>query len=205
MSLNIAVVGPKGSFSEEAGLEFAGKQGKFTYAQNFDEIFDLVEDGKVNCGIIPFEDSIKGDVEGIIDLFRIHDVYIVHELHLDVTYALLGKESIDKLKVVGSHQRALDLCKKYLDTYLPHLSRRPNSSTSEAALFASLNSAFGAIAGEHAAEIYGLKVLRREIHDYGYHTTAFKVIAKHPLDWSGKPKGKQIFENKERGLAAYVA
>lgn len=184
MTLNIAVVGPKGSFSERAGLEFAGKDANFIYVKDPKSIFDLVEeDKKVNCGIVPVEDSILGDIPEVLDLFRTHDVHIVHELYLEVTYALLGKEDIDKLKAVGSHPRALELCRKYLDTDLPHLSRQLTYSTSEAARLASEDPTFGAIAGKHAAEIYGLNVLSMEVHDYGHHTTLFHIISKRPMSY----------------------
>jgi len=193
----VAVVGPSGTFSEKVAKDKWKEEADIHFANRFSEIFDLVEKERVDFGIVPTEDSVEGDVQVSLDLLRRHDVYIVDELRLKLTHSLLGKKRIADLKVIGSHPQALLHCQRYLDVNFPTLDRRETSSTAAAARLASEDSSFGAIADERVAEMYGLNVLKREIHDYGENTTRFLVISKKPTMPSGVAKTSIIVYPRE--------
>lgn len=178
--IKVAVLGPAGTYTEMVASEYYKNTAKFIYT-DIPHIFDLVMNGEVVRGIIPIEDSVEGDVSGTIDLFRTHDIYITRELHLNVVHSLLGKGRIEDLKVIGSHEQALAHCKNFLDTNFPNLERRRTGSTAEAAKMASADPTFGAIANKKAAQIYGLNILRENIHDYGVNETRFFEIASEPI------------------------
>jgi prephenate dehydratase len=196
--IGVVYLGPPGSFSEKVVLEnFEKNNIELIPAKGFYGIFDSVEKEEADCGVVPTEDSIDGDVNESLDFLEHYNLYIIGELYLKVTCALLGRESIDKLKVISSHPKLLRNCQKYLKIHLPNLSIKPVQSTSEAMRLAVADLEIGALADEEQAEPYGLKVLCREPHDYGYHITRFLVLARRPLDWTPSE------EFKKRAIRAF--
>lgn len=186
----IAALGPRGTFSEKAVVEKWKDKCQIVYADTIQEIFEFVEVGKVDHGIVPIEDSMEGDVQITFDLLRDFDLHVTGELQTEVTHCLLAKNGIEKLEEIGSHPQALLHCRKYLDLYLPKekYHRIQTTSTAAAAKLASTNEKIGAIADERVAKIYGLKVLRRELHDYGSNTTRFFQLSKEPIRPEGNVK-----------------
>ncbi len=179
IKVKVATLGPEGTFSERVARENY-EDAKISLTPEISTIFDLVTNGEVDYGVVPIEDNVEGDVRGALDLFRFNDVFITKEFHLEVRHCLLGTGKIEDLVVIGSHPQALRHCRKYLDTKFPNLTRKQTLSTAEAAKMASKDPTFGAIADERVAEIYGLNILERDIHDYGSNTTRFFAIAASP-------------------------
>lgn len=175
--IKIAVLGPVGTFSDEAVKSCWGEKAEPVYTKNFTEIFEKVTTGEAAIGIVPTEDSESGDVLESLDLLEDYPLYIVGELQHEVKHFLLGKETIDKLKVIGSHKKPLNHCRKYLYTNFPHLRIEEMDSTAAAAERASKDPAFGAIGSERLAGIYDLNILKSEIHDKGSNETRFFVVA----------------------------
>jgi prephenate dehydratase len=196
MQKTIAVLGPKGTFTEKVALE-RWKNARFLYAKHFEGVFELVENKKAEYGVIPTEDSVEGDVLLSLDLLRRYDVYIVEELRLEVIHCLLGKGKVEDLKIITSHPQALSHCRKYLDSNFPGLDIQPSLSTAHAAQRASLDPKIGAIADERVASLYGLNILRREIHDSGSNITRFFVIASSPSIPEGEAKTSIIIYPSE--------
>jgi chorismate mutase/prephenate dehydratase len=204
MELTVVALGGEVSYSGKIAKKFFGKDSNIIPTNSFRGVFDSVTNEKAHFGIIPFEDSMDGVFPQILDLLREYDLFFVAEVHMDIKYYLLGRGNPEDLKVIGSHPKALEYCRRYLDRFFPKLSRVITSSTSEAAYRASIDSTFGAIADKEVTKIYKeLKVLSEEPHDHYCHTTAFKILAKHPLQWKGKPKGKLIWKSEKYDLAAY--
>ncbi len=157
----------------------------------------MTMEGEVDYGVIPIEDSVEGNVNGVIDHFRTHDVFIENEFLLDVEHCLLGSTKVEDLKVIGSHPQALGHCRNFLKANFPNLETKGVSSTADAARMASKDSSFGAIANERCAEIYGLKIFRRNIHDYGMNETRFLSITNEPISPVGQAKTSFLVYPKE--------
>lgn len=187
MPIKVATLGPKGTFSEKAVLqhwkENAGNV-EITYAKDFSEIFELVEQQKVEYGVFPLEDDIVGDARSVTDpleLLRKHHLYLVGEEIIDVVHCLLGKKGLNNIKVVVSHPQVLLHCQRFLKIHLPEVEQRPVSSTAEGAHIASENPTYAAIGSEDLAETYGLNVLSKEVHDNGINNTRFGISKISPI------------------------
>lgn len=182
----IAVLGPKGTHTERVAKHYWQKrQVTIKRLSSIPAIFEYVNKGKARYGIIPVEDSVEGDVPLSFDFLRNYDLYVVRELHTKLTHCLLAKKGEKEIKTIASHPQALAHCRRYLERFFPNIELKETPSTAEAARLASTDSTIGAIADEKTADIYGLNVISKEVHDFGYNTTRFLVIARKSV----KPKG----------------
>lgn len=180
MSKIIAVLGPKGTNTEEVAKKHWGNDANLRFFDDVSGIFDSVMNGEVDYGIVPVEDNIEGDVRGTLDLFRTHEVFITEELQQEVKHWLLAKRDKENIKKIVSHPQALAHCRLYLNKNFPNIPRVPVLSTAKAAEMASEDDSIGAIANERNAEIYGLKIISEDIHDWGSNTTKFFCIKATP-------------------------
>ncbi len=158
MVKKVAVLGPSGSFSEEAAVERYGKDIILVYGKKFDDVLDLVEMGEADIAFLPERTSVGGPVYPVLDAMLNHSLFITEKYDFEPTYCLVGKGEESDIKKVGSHPHALIAMKKYLDKNFPNAERVETPSTSFAAQLASENPTFGAIASRTAAKIYNLKV-----------------------------------------------
>ncbi len=174
----IAVLGPAGSFSEEAALKLTASRLPLVYCSNVEEVVKAVECGKVDYGVIPIENSVNGTVIASLDALLRHDVEVFGELELEVRLNLVAKRkmSLKDVKVVFSHPQAISQCSNFIANYLPHAEIRYTRSTSDAVSM--LDDSSAAITSDVAARIYGLHVIRRDIQDSGNNVTRFYVIRK---------------------------
>lgn len=177
--IKVAVLGPEGTNTEQVANKIWGKNAELHF-MSIPHIFDSVMKGEVDYGIVPVEDNIEGDVKGTLNLFRTHEVFITKELHLEVRHCLLSAGEEKNIKKIVSHPQALVHCRLYLDENFPDIPLQAVSSTAEAAEMASKDSSIGAIANERNAKIYGLDILKKDIHDWGSNTTKFFCIKNSP-------------------------
>ncbi len=183
----VAVLGPQGSFSDEMALKLVGSRTPLRYCATTDEIIKLVENGEVDFGIVPIENSVNGTVLPVLDALMSHDVEVFGEAKLEVNHCLVAKRKIElrKIKTIYSHPQAVAQCMGFINNYLPNASIRYTSSTSDAAKMIDDYSA--AIMSENAARFYRLHVLRRGIQDLkGRNITRFYLIRRR----TGRREGK---------------
>lgn len=177
----VAVLGPRGTHTERAleGMrELLGKGVRRRYLSPVAEVFEYVAGHPEAAGIVPVEDSVEGGVPFVLDLLRRYpQLRVVREIRMPVVHHLLAKhEDLGRIRVVASHPQALSHCRNYLRRNLPHAELREMPSTAAAAQLAASDPSVAAVAGERAARIYGLKVVRKNIHDQGLHFTRFFVL-----------------------------
>ena len=174
----LAVLGPRGSFSEEAALNLVGSRLPLVYCSTTDEIIKLVEDGKVDYGLVPIENSINGTVLPVLDALLNHDVEVFGETKLEIIHCLVAKRklSLKDIKVIYSHPQAIAQCMNFINNYLPHAEIRYTSSTSDAIKL--LDEYSAAIASENAARLNKLYILRKGIQDISKNITRFYLIRK---------------------------
>ncbi|GBE18656.1 P-protein [archaeon BMS3Abin16] len=173
----VAVLGPKGTFSDEAAQSKWGDDAEYLYQNQLTGIFEKVETGEVDYGIVPTEDSEEGDVQESLTLMREYPLYVIDELKHDVEHCLLSKGKIEQIKTIGSHYQVLRHCRKYLYTYFPDVKQDRTESTVAAIEKALEDPTYAAIASEENAERYNLNILKKEIHDKGRNTTRFLVLS----------------------------
>lgn len=187
--LRVAYLGPAGTFSESASRKHFGSAPTFMARATIDEVFRSVEAGVVDYGVVPVENSTEGAVGGTLDLLLAHSLQVCGEVRLRIHQNLLSRaEGIGAAKRLYSHAQSLAQCHEWLNRNLANLPRVPVASNAEAARLASEDAESCAIAGEAAAELYGLNVLAANIEDDPNNTTRFLVIAHHDAGQSGHDK-----------------
>ncbi|MEM2022467.1 MAG: prephenate dehydratase [Archaeoglobaceae archaeon] len=187
ISKKVAVLGPKGSFSEEVALRLINSRLPLIYYSTTDEIIKAVEMGEVDYGVVPIENSINGTVLPVLDALMTHNVEVFGEAVLEVNHSLVAKRKMElkEVRKVYSHPQAIAQCMGFINNYLPHAEIKYTSSTSDAATL--LDDFSAAIMSENAAKIYGLQILRRNIQDLkDRNVTRFYVVRKI----GGKKEGK---------------
>ncbi len=202
---SIGVLGPQGTYSEKAALLWSRRQpeASLVYFPDFEEILEAVEEGAVDAGIVPVENSLEGAVTAVMDLLLRLDVAIVGEVNLPIRHCLVGQGQ-GEIKVILSHPQALAQCRQYLHEHFPGAEIRTTGSTSHAARLAQEFPEMAAIAGQEAAERYSLKILAREIQDAEDNVTRFIVAGKSYAAPTGRDKTSLIiYLDKDRPGALY--
>jgi len=173
----VAVLGPEGTFCEQAAIEYFGGAADLIYCASFDEVFHATAAGSAQYGVVGVENSTEGVVTRSLDLFLHSPTHVVGEVSLLVRHHLLrSSNSLEGVEAVLAHPQALAQCQTWLSKHLPNAERRAVSSNAEGARLASTNPAWAALAGERAATRFGLHIVAHAIQDDSYNRTRFSVI-----------------------------
>ncbi|MCL1960381.1 MAG: prephenate dehydratase [Desulfovibrionaceae bacterium] len=173
----VAVLGPEGTFTEQAAIEYFGSAVNLIHCNSFDEVFHATAAGTSQFGVVAVENSTEGVVARSFDLFLHTPLHVVGEVSLLVRHNLLRQvNSLDGVQVVMAHPQALMQCQGWLSRHLPQAERRAMSSNAEGARLAATNPAWAALAGERAAAQFGLHMVAHAIQDEAYNRTRFAVI-----------------------------
>jgi chorismate mutase / prephenate dehydratase len=187
----VAVLGPAGTFCEQAALDFFGSSVELIYCVNFDEVFRAAAAGTADFGVVGVENSSEGVVARSLDLFLSSPLHIIGEVSLLVQHNLLRTyPSLEGIEAVIAHPQALAQCQGWLTAHLPHAERRSTTSNAEGARLAGTNPAWAGIASERAASQYGLHVAARAIQDDVYNRTRFAIVCRPEVQPAPEPSGK---------------
>jgi chorismate mutase / prephenate dehydratase len=187
--LKVAFLGPEGTFSQQAVLKHFGHSVRALPLTSIGEVFEEVQAGHADFGIVPIENSTEGTVNNTLDMFLTSPLKICGEVELRIHQHVMGRmHGLEKIVRVCSHQQSLAQCRQWLDEYLPNAERVPVSSNAEAARRARDEDGTAAIAGQAAAEVYGLNIIVPEIEDAPDNTTRFLVIGRKLFSASGSDK-----------------
>jgi chorismate mutase/prephenate dehydratase len=202
--LNVAYLGPEGTFSQSAAVKHFGHAAKLQPCVSIDEIFRQVEAGSADYAVVPVENSTEGAIGRTLDLMVDTPLKICGEVDLRIHQNLLSRmEKFEDIRTLYSHPQSLAQCHEWISKNLGHVMRVHASSNAEAARLASQEDQVAAIAGEAAAEMYGLNVLAANIEDEPNNTTRFLVIGQHDAARSGKDKTSLVMAAKNRPGAVY--
>nr|MDX5411109.1 prephenate dehydratase [Thauera sp.] len=197
--LRVAYLGPAGTFSESASRKHFGSAPNFLPMPAIDDVFRAVEAGNADYGVVPVENSTEGAVGGTLDLLLANPLKVCGEVRLRIHQQLMSRaEGIGAARRIYSHAQSLAQCHEWLNRNLPHLPRIPVASNAEAARMAAEDPESCAIAGEAAAQLYGLNILAPNIEDDPNNTTRFLVIADHDAGPSGKDRTSLVFSAANR-------
>jgi len=173
----VSYLGPAGTFSEQAAVQFFGSSIEHVPCVSFDEVFHAAEAGTSDFGIVPVENSSEGVVTRSLDLLLQSPLHIVGEISLLIRHHLLRVEpSVEGIEVVLAHPQALAQCQGWLNKHLPHAERRAVASNAEGARLAATNPAWAGIASERAGSEFGLHVAAQAIQDDAFNRTRFAVV-----------------------------
>jgi chorismate mutase/prephenate dehydratase len=175
--MDIAFLGPEGTFTQQAAYKHFGHAVKTIPVTTINEIFNTVECGNCQFGVVPVENSTEGVISHTLDRFLTSPLKVCGEVEIRVHQNLMGQvTSLTEITEVFSHQQSLAQCRQWLDNHLPHARRTAVNSNAEAASLASVNKQSVAIAGMVAAEIYNLNIIEKSIEDEPNNTTRFIIV-----------------------------
>jgi chorismate mutase/prephenate dehydratase len=187
--LKVAFLGPEGTFTQAAVLNHFGHSVRGLPLSSIDEVFHEVEAASADFGVVPIENSTEGTVNHTLDRFLSSSLTICGEVELRIHHSVMGKMgSLGRIVRICSHPQALAQCRVWLDEHLPNVERVAVSSNGEGARRARDEQGTAAIAGETAAEVYGLKILAAEIEDRPDNTTRFFVLGRKLFTPSGEDR-----------------
>jgi chorismate mutase/prephenate dehydratase len=203
--LTIAYLGPPGTYTEAAALKQFGHFAGTRALASIDEVFREVESEGAHYGVVPVENSTEGMVNHTLDCFMDSPVLICAEVELPIHHALLvNAKAVDEpITEIISHSQSLAQCRGWLDTHYPGVARTPVNSNAEAARLVAQRPGAAAIAGEVAAERYGLRILAARIEDHPDNKTRFLVIGRQRVGPSGRDKTSILVSTRNEPGALY--
>ena len=158
--MKIVTLGPAGTFSHEAALSLF-EDADIELAPNLDSVFRIAEE-KDKVGFVPFENSLHGSVDEVLDLLVNTPVHIWMMHDTNVHHAL-GATNPSQIRMIASHPQALAQCRTYLKEKYPNAERFPVSSTAYAIDLAIEDETTAAIASQKAMEEHGLPIVDNKI------------------------------------------
>lgn len=176
--LRVAYLGPAGTYSQEAASVQFGSGAQLLPAGSIDAIFEEVERGRADYGVVPVENSTEGVVAQTLDRFTASPLTIKAEVLLRVDHCLLvAKGKRLPLRRIVSHPQSLAQCRDWLARSYPNLALEEVASNAAAARLAAEDSSTAAIAGRQAAARYRLAVIAENIQDLPNNVTRFLVVS----------------------------
>jgi len=184
----IAFQGIEGAYTKQAAeMFFSPKIDRCTLTgySTFEKVAKAVEDGEVDYGVLPVENSTAGSVNETYDMLSRHHLYIVGEEVFRVEHCLLGVEDVplSELRRICSHPLGISQCTKFVNS-LPQCETEylTNTAVAAEAVAKRGDRTHAAIASEQAGIAAGLVVLQRNIADRSENFTRFIVVAPEPLE-----------------------
>src|SRR2546423_6848459 len=203
-AIRVTYLGPEGTFSEQAVRQHFGRAVEALPAASVDEAFRRCESGAVQFTVVPVENSTEGVVGRTLDLLLATPLRICGEIELRVQQNLLSSSPLASLKRVYSHSQSLAQCNGWLAQNLPAAERVPVASNAEAAQRAAKEDGAAAIAGEAAAERYGLALLARSIEGAPNNTTRFLVLGELDPGPTGRDRTSLVMSAGNKPRAAHA-
>ncbi len=202
-SLTIAALGKSGAYTFEAAQKIFGQQVAYESCKTIGEVFQSVESGQANYGVVPVENSTEGAVTWTFDLLVDSDLKICRQQLMEISHNVLSKVSKDKITTVYSNWQVFEQCRNWLSRNLPHAKQITVASTTEAAEIASHQKNAAAIASLKAGENNCLDCIASDIHDLAHNTTRFLVIGPQDAEPTGKDRTSIVFSIKDKVGALY--
>jgi len=195
----VAYQGERGAYSEQAALDIFGSEITPVPCETFGAVFQAVEEGRCDYGVLPVENSLAGSIQRNYDLLLQHDLHIVGEHNLRVSHCLIAhpEAGLSDIKRVYSHPQALAQCEHSLE----QLSQVQAIATHDTAGSVKLIKERGlveeaAIASANAAKLYRMKILRSEFEDEKTNYTRFVAVALEAIICQGEAKTSIAFAGK---------
>jgi len=187
--MKIAYLGPEGTFTQQAVYRQFGHSVQAIAMGTIEDVFLQVQAGEADFGVVPVENSSQGMVSHTLDMFLNAEVTICAEVELRIHQHLLTHaKSLAEIERVYAHSQSLAQCKHWLKANLDQAELVAVSSNADAARRVRSSPESAAIAGAHAAEVYGVPVLFGNIEDHVDNTTRFLVLGRKLLEPSGDDK-----------------
>ena len=196
----VAYLGPIYSYSYLASLEHFGEATEFIPVNTIAAVFDAMQSGQANFGVVPLENSTDGRIVDTLNILARADIEISAEINYAIHHNLIANCELRDIREVHSKPQALSQCRNWIDKNLPAVSVCGAASSAEAAEMISAADAVGnntgaaAIASSAAAAHFGVAVIARSIQDNANNITRFAVLGSVPHPPTGDDKTLILLE-----------
>ncbi|HEY8185681.1 MAG TPA: prephenate dehydratase [Pyrinomonadaceae bacterium] len=206
--LRVAFQGERGAFSEEAAVELLGEHIKLVPRPTFESLFAAIHEKAADCLLVPLENSLAGSVHRCYDLLLESSLHISSEVIIPIRHFLIGcaGSSFEGIKTVESHPVALAQCESFFAAH-PQFERIATQDTagSVAHVVKQGDRTLAAIAGLHAAKLYGGVVLRENLEDHAENYTRFVLLGSEANITPNANKLSLVLRLPHDGAALYYA
>jgi len=200
----VAYLGPRATFTHMACTQKFGSAVQYLPAHSIKEVFQEVERGRANFGVVPVENTTEGVVNHTLDMFLDSDLLIYGEILQEVSHNLLSQSgNRSEVRIISSHPQALAQCRNWLQANLPHVPTVEAASTARAAEMCIDDPAVAAVASELAGQIYGLKAIKERIEDNPNNATRFLVLSRKPCERTANDKTALMLSMRDKVGALY--
>ena len=187
--LKIAYLGPEATYTQQAAKKNFGSSVHYEPLGTIPDVFETIERGEADYGVIPIENSNEGGVLHSMDMLVESDLQIVAEVYLPIEHCLISNTPLEEKKKIYSKDQALGQCRNWLRRHLPNVQLIPCASTAEHITEARDQKGVAVIAGELVSEQYAVPIVQASIQDKADNTTRFLVIG-HAQ--SSQPTGEKM-------------
>ena len=204
----VAYLGPENTFTHQAALQSFGSAANLQAATTIDHVFQLVEKGVADYGVVPLENSTEGGVTPTLDSFVQYldtALQICGEIVLPIAHNLISSSPRDSLRVVYSHPQALAQCRSWLAEELPRVDTVEMVSTAAAVARVKHEPGAAAIASELAAMAEGVPIVARSIQDRVDNVTRFAILGKQLPAPTDNDRTALLFSITDRPGSLYNA
>jgi chorismate mutase / prephenate dehydratase len=192
--MTIAFLGPEATFSHLAARMHFGESSRFFPQTGISRVFDEVEKGSIDWGVVPVENSLEGSVNVTLDRLITTQLKIRAEIYLRISQCLISSaKNMKDIKRIYSIPIVLAQCQVWLKTNMPNCVLGETQSTAAAVQMVKGKKNEAAIGSSLAGKIYGLNLLAEGIEDNSSNMTRFLVIGSGESDATGNDKTSLIF------------
>ncbi len=193
--LKVAFLGPEYSFSHLAMIQKFGLSADPVGVSNIAAVFEEVNRGHVDYGVVPLENSTDGRIADTLEMFiRLPQLRICSEVRLRIHHNLLSRVAQTDIRRVYSKPQALSQCRNWLSKNVPQATLHEVNSTTDAVRLAASEPGAAAVASRQAAIRYNVPILFDNIEDSLHNETRFAVIGTHDSARTGKDKTALMFQ-----------
>ncbi|MBT8090617.1 MAG: prephenate dehydratase [Gammaproteobacteria bacterium] len=203
--LKIGFLGPQGTFTQTAVYKHFGHSVRALPFHTIDEVFQEVESGAADFGVVPIENSTEGSVNNTLDMFLTSPLKISGEIELKIEQHLMSKfKGLEKIERICAHEQSLAQCRGWIREHLPHVELIGMSSNAAGARRARDEDGTAAIGPEVAADVYELDIMVNNVEDRPDNATRFLVVGRQLLASSGDDKTTILVSTSDTAAGAGV-
>lgn len=204
--LRIAYWGPPGSFTHRAALQTFGASAQYENEDSIPDVFMSVQNSRSNYGVVPVENSTAGVVPETLDMFRLSNVKICAEAHVEIHHHLVSQAAdLASIQKVYAGPQPAAQCRKWLRANLSQAEVVEVVPTSKAVDSAMADRSSAAIANELAAELRGCPILAEHIEDNPHNRTRFLILGFNEPRQTGRDKTSLMFTLRNQPGELYRA
>ncbi len=188
--------GAEGAYSQAAMQEYFGDKIQSAHVDSFRDAMAALDEGSADFAVLPIENSTAGIISEVYDLLVEFENYIVGEQIIKIEHCLLGVPGtkIEDIKTVYSHPQSLMQSAKYLNNHNWQQISMQNNAFAAQKVAQEGDKSQAAVAGAHAASVYGLEILEQGINQEQANSTRFIIVTNQKIFRKDAQKVSICFE-----------